>query len=178
MKAGNKRRIECIVSSLQFSGNIHDESFNSVGIFFGDSEKCEENIKKDFDDWLDITKLKLNNKIGQRQYTNCVVNRLRNHQIYMQMFLLTQVLEHTKVSWSFWKYFDRKGRLEDISGGITRIEDSETQICVNNRENQSRDDDDESEGSGSGHAIFLLPVATERTKIKSNDFSDDLYFEN
>lgn len=179
IKAKDKEKIECIVKYLKEENLTDDESFNSVGHFNGDYQDCKEMIKQDLNDVVEETKLRLNEMIGLRQYTNCVMNQLKQHEFYDEKILLSKVLNHAKISWKFWMYFERNSWLKVVKQEITIIEEEKVNYCVNNTEtnftpDMSTDDVEEDyDEDGSGYRK-VVPESSANMKIYKND---DLYFE-
>jgi hypothetical protein len=150
MKAKDKSKIECIVSSLEMS----EECFSSVGEFLGDPENCRQLVLEDFDRYIEDKKIYINEKTGQRQYSTCVINRLSINDFYQDLVMLSEVLEHTKLSWTFWKYFERKNRLDEITKEIDLIESRDIDDCLKSSlsvlmsTDSNEDDETYDEGSG------------------------------
>lgn len=181
IKAKDKGKIECIVKYLKEENRISDESFNSVGHFNGDYQDCREIIKQDLTDVAEETKLRLNEMTGLRQYTNCVMNQLKQHEFYDEKILLSQVLNHAKISWKFWMYFERNSWLKVVKQEITTIEEEKVNYCVNNTETNftpemSTDEvekDYDEDGSGNREVI---QESSAKLKFIANK-NNDLYFE-
>lgn len=148
-KLKDKEKIECIVNSLRTNNNAHDEVFDSFGPYFGSEYDCNIEIKRNLDGVFDETQIRINNQIGQRQFTNCVLNRLKNNDVYKSLILMSQVLDYSKVSWKFWNYFNITNRLASAQQGLKLLEEFETISCVSNSSeiDESFSDDDEASGS-------------------------------
>lgn len=155
-KSSDKRQIECAVEVLK-RHNVTDESFESVGIFLGDNKKCERFIRNNLNDMFEETRRRLNDGIEQRKVTGCVMSRLRNDDHYQQSSLLIGVVEHSKVSWKFWKYFVRSNRLDRVKDEVAAIEHETLKMCTMSlNEISIYDDDEDNIGSGSGDAPDIV----------------------
>jgi hypothetical protein len=135
IKAKDKDRIECAVEYLKTEFKSNDESFNAVGDFSKNYEQCKEFLEENFNKILDETRERINTKTGLRQYTNCVINQLRNHEPYKEKILLAQVADYSKISWMFWEFFARRSHLNQIQLELEIIEDSEINYCRQNSKN-------------------------------------------
>lgn len=177
-RQGEKEKIECIVDFLKTYSNTEDDVFNSVGLYFGHEDDCEESVKRNVDEVFNKTEVRIFNQIGQRQVTNCLINRLRNHEIYKTFILLSQVLNYSKISWKIWKYFDIRDRLDSITFGIKLIEEFEVTLCVSDSSeiDQSDDTDDyENEGSGA-EDISIQNQSKEGVSDSGQNQHDDGFF--
>lgn len=131
MQAMDRDIIECKVKYLRREFKTEDESFKAVEDSYREYEECKSMVDENLSTIMDETKLRLNARIGQRQYTNCVMNQLKNHAFYEEKILLAQITDYSKISWTFWKYFDRNAQFRQLSDEIKSIEDEEVNYCVN-----------------------------------------------
>lgn len=177
-KAKDKSKVECIVSSLETS----EECFDSVGEFFGDPENCRQLVLEGFDRFLEDKRVHINEKTGQRQYTTCVINRLSNNDVYQDLVMLSEVLDHTKLSWTFWKYFARRERLNVVETEIDLIEARNIEDCLKSSSSvlistDSNEDDDNYSEHGSGDTSGEnLREKRESFIDPSRDLPDDMFF--
>lgn len=182
-KSKDKGKIECLVQYLKNEENVYDECFDSVSDFYGDYQSCASEVRDNLNNILDATKLRLNQQIGQRQYTTCVMNQLRNHESYNRNILLAQVMDYARVSWTFWKYFDRNSHLKQIEEALKTVESNEVKYCVNDFSERSRVDveyDDGASSEGSGYQEYFTDSRARR-EIPEDDrnlkkIDDDLFF--
>lgn len=190
IKAKDSAKIECLVHYLREENRMSDESFDSVGNFYGDYSDCKELVRQNLNDIADNTKLQLNEVTGLRQYTNCVMNQLKQHDAYEQNVLLSQVLDYAKVSWKFWTFFDRNSLHKRAMQEITTIEEEKVNYCVNNietstrqsrpstttEESESDEYDDEGCGSGEHDRVKRDQDIIRRVWAKGGE-NEDLFFE-
>ncbi|KAG5671090.1 hypothetical protein PVAND_001304 [Polypedilum vanderplanki] len=177
-KASIKTQIECQAEYLR-NRSIIDESFDSIGEYKGTDDWCRSKIE--------ILKGKIEyeaqerwNKLsGHRSYTICMRNRLIPDQNYINKVLLIEIVEFTKVSWSFWTYFARNERCKFYKDQLNCLESDAFKYCNGEDqiiENGSGDIEgsgftfDDSEDSNSDD----LRKLSKRSIENSND---DLYFD-
>lgn len=146
-KAAKKSIMQCQVNYLNSNG-FYDESFDSVGDFFGNKRQCVEEMKKKIE--IDTQK-RLNAKAGHRSYTICMINFLKNDSNYNNGILLLEVIDYSKLSWKFWKYFERNSRYEILQNQMGFHETYALGYC-------KRDDDNI---DGSGHSDGLIDLDDE-----------------
>lgn len=142
-KAPVKAKMECYVSYLTAS-SLTDESFSSFGQFFGDAELCETIIETKIDDIESTTKTRLNDIAGHRAYTICIIKTLKNDSNFVNKILLLEVLEYTRMSWKFWKYFERNSRYKILENQLSFQESYAINYCQGNHNRNEID------GSGFG----------------------------
>lgn len=127
-KSDEKEKMQCFVRHLKTMED--EECFNSVGEFYGEDTECDETIDAVFRESLKETEKELSNRISSWEITNCVLTNLKDQRLYQNKILLTQVLEHTKISWKFWKYFERKTRLNEVHDEIKQFEVRAEKTCT------------------------------------------------
>lgn len=196
LKAEKKDKAVCTAHYLRNKLFVEDESFNAVEIYFGDHQNCTTSVEQDFVDFLDNIKPRLNAETGQRQYTNCVVNQLKNNYFYKEIVLLETVLDYSKFSLKFWKFFDRNSRIKQFHNEMTMIEKNEVNYCMNHPEdagdydinrNQNGDfndsldvtseDSNDVNGEGSGHDYRRDSQEVTRSPMRKRDTYNDLFFD-
>ncbi|KAL7023669.1 hypothetical protein ACKWTF_012729 [Chironomus riparius] len=175
-KAPLKAKMECYVSYLT-ANSLIDESFNSFGQFFGDAELCETIIENKIDDIESTTKTRLNDIAGHRAYTICIIKTLKNDSNFINRILMLEVLEYTRISWKFWKYFERNSRYKNLEHQLSFQESYAINYCQGNH-NQN-----EIDGSGFGNVVDddaedeneEVPRKPHSSEYNSNDmyFDDD-----
>lgn len=122
--AKDKTKIECFVEYLKIEHRVQDESFSSIDVFFSNYKNCEKLVEENLNKFLNQTKLKLIEKLGQENFFNCVIKRLRSHKSYIEMIILAQILDHIKVSKMIWKYFARDSHLHELVENMRKIEEN------------------------------------------------------
>lgn len=127
MKEHKREKISCVVKYLKDEKTCEDESFNAVGHFTGDYQQCLEARILEWDEFLNATRLRLENITGK---SDCVVERLRTHEIYEEKVLLAEVLDYAKITLLFWKYFERKSNADRLNEEVKIIEDIEVNYCA------------------------------------------------
>lgn len=135
-KASDKIKIKCIVKFLQ-SNDVDDETFESFRI--GEQsyhQSCPQIIQKT----LKETAKCINEKRNERQYTDCVTTQLKSVKTYQEGMLLANVLEYSKVSWKFWKFFDRKARLLVLQQNLKKIEADQISYCADALKSEEDDE--------------------------------------
>lgn len=171
-KSSEKRDTECIVDVLKRQ-NVSDESFDSVGLFFGDNKKCERYIRNSLNDIFDETKEKLRNDVEHRKINRCVLNDLRNDDHYQQSALLAKVVHFSECSWKFWKYFERRKRTINIKAEVATIEFETIKLCTEKYDKILISDDEDIDGCGSGE----VPDVFTRKNVEDKSFYFDSKFE-
>lgn len=173
-KAPVKAKMECYVSYL-IASSLTDESFDSFGQFFGDAELCETIIENKIDDIESTTKSRLNDIAGHRAYTICIIKTLKNDSNFVNKILLLEVLEYTRVSWKFWKYFERNSRYKILKNQLNFQESYAINYCQGNHNRNEID------GSGFG---YVTDDDTENEneevsrKTHSSEYNSvDMYFD-
>lgn len=141
--------MECFGHHLREEGGtlINPDAFTSVGLYFGDEDNCKELVSQTL---FDAFKNKEDRFTKRNLATSCVINRLRDHDIYKLFILQSIVLDYSKISWTFWKYFEVRHQLEQTHLGMQLIEESEIIKCENRSYQDDDEDDDDDEGEGSG----------------------------
>jgi hypothetical protein len=174
-KAPVKAKMECYVNYLT-SNSLTDESFNSFGEFLGDADLCDTIIETKIDDIESSTKTRLNDIAGHRAYTICIIKTLKNDSNFVNKILLLEVLEYTRMSWKFWKYFERNSRYKILENQLNFQESYAINYCQGNHKQNEID------GSGFGDVVDdsedeneEIPQKPHSSELSSNDmyFDDD-----
>jgi hypothetical protein len=180
-KASRKTRIECQVVYLKDRG-ITDESFDSVGDYYGTDVWCHQRMIRKMDEIEYEAQERLMQVAGHRSYTICMINRLKDDTNYINKVIFIEILEFTRVSWSFWTFFDRNARLKILEEQLCFLEADALSYCKGDGNSMdvdgsgwNNDDDSDAEGSGFDEAAENgSPKSSIRDK---NLVEDDLYFE-
>jgi hypothetical protein len=171
-KAPVKAKMECYVNYLT-ANSLTDESFDSFGQFFGDVELCETIIETKIDDIESATKTRLNDIAGHRAYTICIIKTLKNDSNFVNKMLLLEVLDYTRISWKFWKYFERNSRYKNLESQLSFQESYAVNYCQGNHNRNEID------GSGLGDTADDDDENEEVTKKShsSEYYTNDMYFD-
>lgn len=118
-----------------------DESFSDVAKLDYPKEGCERITDSAVDSYLENRRHDISLKTNLRQITNCVVESLKSDKFFTGKILLAEVLEHTKLSWKIWKYFERNNRLNEVKQNIERSEIIATSYCQGEDTASGKSDD-------------------------------------
>lgn len=169
-KNAQRKEMECQVYYLK-NQHISEESFDSLGEYFGEHESCVTKIhnKKKF--IMTSLKERLNTKTN-RGVTICIEKNFRDSD-YLNKMLLQEIIQYSKISWKFWSYFSRNERFEILSCNLNDMENNAYYNCTNS----ISDDSDDSDSSGDFN--FVDDEDYERARsAELFDVNSDLFFVN
>ena len=110
------------------------------------------------------------------QVSNCVFGKLKSQNFFTNSVLLSEVLKHTKISWKFYKYFERKVRLTEIEQQLERIEKQAIESCGGNAETSDEvEDDDSSEFTRISEQTTETPTTTTKSSQSDKKFTTPVY---
>ena len=162
LKMDDEEKIKCFVDHIRSEG---EECFSSVGEYHGDISECEQDIENSVYNYLEHKKPALNAIIltDLDKVSNCVFSQLKLHEYFINTVLLSETLKHTKISWAFWRYFERKIRLSEVEQQLDRIEKQAIENCKGNTETS---DEVEYDDSSEFKVISTTEIPTTTTKSR------------
>lgn len=169
LKITDKNKIECFKDHIK---SEDEECFSSVGEYQGEKVECERLIQDSVDSYLEQKKPTMNAIIltNLHKVSNCVFAKLKLQDFFTKKVLLSEVLKHTKISWKFYRYFERKVRLTEVEQQLDRIEKQAIESCGGNTENSDEvEDDDSSEFTGILEQSTETPTTTTKSSQESNE---------
>lgn len=125
--------MECLVDSMK--NKEDEECFGAVGPYNGQSADCVEMINATLESNFEVIKARLT--FNTR---DCLMEKLTTQESYMNKILLTQVLGYSKISWKFWKYFERNSRLTEVKEEMHIFEKEAEEKCRGEDETKRKND--------------------------------------
>jgi hypothetical protein len=176
-KASRKTRIECQVFYLRNRG-VSDASFNSVDEFHGTEDWCRTRMHNKIGEIENEAQQRWNQLSGHRSYTICMRMQLISDPIYINTVLLTEILEFTRVSWSFWTFFERNERFKIFREKLRFQETEALKYCRGDGLIIDGGSGDGIEGSGFDDDEDSREVEVRRLSKRSiSSNNNDLYFD-
>lgn len=178
-KNETRSKMECQAYFLK-EFYITDESFDSIADFAGDDEKCIYEIENKIKIIINETKERLNTQTNHRAVTICIEKQIDDKSYYYKILLL-EIIDFSKISWTFWKYFKRTENYNALIIDINKTESEAFEHCKIDRNFKPTLLID---GSGDGYGdeedyneeeYFENPRRTKRF-LSNNANNDDLYF--
>lgn len=144
-KAPQKARMECYVNLLR-ENSVYDESFDSFSEYFGDYDSCEASVVVRMEEIESATVNRLSDANESFDSIRCVIKTMKNDPNYRSKVLLLEVLDFKRISWTFWKYFERSSRFHDYQNELNFQESFAINVC---RKSSTKHDDVDGSGSDS-----------------------------
>jgi hypothetical protein len=119
---------------------------------------------------------KINAKTNHRAVTICIEKQLKDSSYYQKLLLL-EIVDYSKISWKFWKYFERSEHYKVLSENLKEMEEKAFEHCKIDRNVPPTLIDGSGDGFDDDEDDEQYYEENSQLQKRSIRIDNDLYFE-